>query len=234
MRSAAIALLPTTATAAWAKGRSIAPTTASTGRRSDRRPPPTSWMCGRSAWTTSTSWTSAARSGTAACHLRRRRRRVIRPPTHQPARPRRHTTPSTGSIAGLAFADQNSNDALDDGELPLAGAVISLKQGASEIYSATSQTDGVFRIDGIAPGAYTVAESVPPPGYERNTNRATFLVAANTVWNFLFGHQPLPTPTATYTPTATATPSATPTVTPTSTPTTQQHYLSLPMVLRSE
>ena len=116
----------------------------------------------------------------------------------------------------------------------MAGAVISLKQGATEIYSATSKTDGVFRVDGIAPGAYTIAESAPPAGYGRNTNRAAFLIAANTVWNFLFGHQTLPTPTATYTPTATATPIPTSSATPTSTPIVGQHHLHLPMVLRSE
>ena len=234
MRSAAIALLPTTATAAWAKG-SIYRTDDGVNWASISSPTTADIM---DVWAFSMDDLYVVDFSGKIWHGG-----VPPTPTPTPSNTPTNTptststptsTPSTGSIAGLAFADQNSNDALDDGELPLAGAVISLKQGATEIYSATSQTDGVFRVDGIAPGAYTVAESVPPPGYERNTNRATFLVAANTVWNFLFGHQPLPTPTATYTPTATATPSATPTVTPTSTPTTQQHYLSLPMVLRSE
>lgn len=162
-------------------------------------------------------------------------------PTSTPtATPTPTSTPSTGSVSGIAFADENGNEIWDPEEPVLAGAVIGLSQGAAELYSGTSEADGIFRIDGIQPGAYTLSEKSPPPGYQRSTSRVTFFAPANTLWNFFFGHQVEPTatptltpsPTATETPIATETPTLTPTPTASATPSIS--YSFMPVMLRDE
>ncbi len=68
------------------------------------------------------------------------------------------STPSTGNVEGLAFHDLNDDQLYGEGEPLLAGAVFILKQGAAELYTATSGSDGVFRMNGAAPGQYTLVE----------------------------------------------------------------------------
>jgi photosystem II stability/assembly factor-like uncharacterized protein len=125
-------------------------------------------------------------------------------------------TPSTGIVTGTAYDDLNRNGELDPGEPGLAGAVLALNRGATELHTATSGPGGAFRIEGVAPGTYTLLEKQPPPGYRSNV-RISFQVFANTTWTFLIDYESEPTVTPTETPTATATATATPTETPTAT-----------------
>ena len=143
-------------------------------------------------------------------------------------------TPSTGVVTGVAYDDLNRNGELDPGEPGLAGAVLALKRGATELHTATSDPAGAFRIAGIVPGTYTLLEKQPPPGYRSNV-RVSFQVLANTTWTFFIDYllEPTATPTKTSTPTetptetSTATPTETPTATATATPVIYRQYLPL-------
>ncbi len=147
-------------------------------------------------------------------------------------------TPSTGIVTGIAYDDLNRNGEFDPGEPGLAGAVLALNRGATELHTATSGPGGAFRIEGVAPGAYTLLEKQPPTGYRSNV-RISFQVFANTTWTFFidYGAEPTATPTETatptQTPTVTTTPTETPTETPTPTPTPVVYRRYLPLVLRA-
>ncbi len=156
------------------------------------------------------------------------------------------STPSTGAVEGVVYYDVNNNGVKDAGEAVLAGAVIALKQGNVEKYTAVSGADGMYRFATVTPGQYAISEKTPPPGYLHNTTFGfSFFVNANYTWtgaDFHVGHQaePTPTATATATMTTTATPTHTPTATatmtatatPTATNTPPWHYTYLPLVLQ--
>jgi photosystem II stability/assembly factor-like uncharacterized protein len=126
-------------------------------------------------------------------------------------------TPNTGIVLGTAFHDLNGDLMLNEGEPGLAGAVLALRQAATEIATATSGANGTFRFDGIAPGRYTLVAKTSPAGFQLSPTLITFDVLANWTLTVYVGHQLEPTPTAT--PTQTSTPEPTATTTPTHTPT---------------
>ncbi len=134
-------------------------------------------------------------------------------------------TSTTGIVEGKAFHDIDNDGVLDAGELGVAGAVLVLKQGGVERYTATSDATGLYRFAAVAPGQYRLTEKTAPPGYLLSTFSIDFYVGASQTVTFDVGHQLVPTPTATSTatrtstPTSTATRTATPTATETSTPT---------------
>jgi len=71
----------------------------------------------------------------------------------------------TGTVSGKAFVDINNNGALDDGDLPLADAKLSLKNKASgEVYETASGQDGLYHLALIRPGDYE-AQVMLPEGY---------------------------------------------------------------------
>lgn len=66
------------------------------------------------------------------------------------------------SISGRVHVDLDEDCELDPGEDTLEGVVIELRDEANNLV-ATTQTDseGVYRFDGLAPGTYTVVEQQP-------------------------------------------------------------------------
>lgn len=68
----------------------------------------------------------------------------------------------TGTVSGTAFVDVNNNGALDEGDLPLAEALVNLTNKASgEVYEAASDLDGRYHLPMIRPGDYAVKVNLP-------------------------------------------------------------------------
>jgi len=131
-------------------------------------------------------------------------------------------TPDTGNVGGLVFYDQNGNSWWDEGEPGLAGAVLALKQGGTEIHTATSDTDGVYIFTDVKPGQYTLQEKVPPPGYQLNSIPIVLEIQANkSLPDVNIGQRPA----STSTPTPTQTMTVMPTNTPTASATPRQIYV---------
>ena len=134
-------------------------------------------------------------------------------------------TPTTGVVEGYAFWDKDADGMQDPDDPGVEGAVIILKQGGAEVYSAMSGPDGKYRFGAVTPGQYFLTEQTPPPGYLANPMTVLVAVGANQTFDQIhFGHQPGPTSTPTATPT--------PTSTPTSTPLPEPKKIFLPLVLR--
>ncbi|WP_040196489.1 SpaA isopeptide-forming pilin-related protein [Candidatus Soleaferrea massiliensis] len=64
---------------------------------------------------------------------------------------------------------------VNENGLPLAGARFELRSG-SGVYQAVSDTSGYARFPSLAPGAYTLTELSPPPGYQPNGTVYTLTV----------------------------------------------------------
>ncbi|PKQ28280.1 MAG: hypothetical protein CVT63_03540, partial [Candidatus Anoxymicrobium japonicum] len=127
-------------------------------------------------------------------------------------------TPDVGTVDGVAFDDLNGDSSWNVGEPGLASAVLVLKRDQAETYTATSNADGIFAFDGIAPGQYVLIEKIPPPGYQINTIPVVLEVRANQhLPNVNIAHKAASTPTATATRTWTPSPTAMATATPTAT-----------------
>lgn len=111
-------------------------------------------------------------------------------------------TPTTGVVEGYAFWDKNGNGMKDPDDPGTEGAVIVLKQGGAEMYTATSGPDGKYRFGAVTPGQYFLSEKTPPPGYLANPLIVLVAVVANQTFDQIhFGHQQGPTSTPTTTPT---------------------------------
>lgn len=151
-----------------------------------------------------------------------------------------------GSITGKVFNDVNANGVLDTTEPPLPNWTIHLFTGSSTTpQTFTSDAQGVFNIQGLCDGAYTLKEVVQtgwtqklpsdPQGYLitiSNGNALTNRNFGNTHASPTATATPKPTATSTPKPTATATPKPTATATPkptaTSTPTPKPTATSTP------
>jgi protocatechuate 3,4-dioxygenase beta subunit len=153
-------------------------------------------------------------------------------PTHTPTAtpavtatptPTATATPDYGTVRGVAYEDVNRSGLYEPGfDRPLAGAVITLRDSQTNqlIYSVTTQSTGRYVFAEVVPGSYVLRETTPPPGYIITTlNNLGFTVQANSIFEWNFGHEPVPTPTPTATPSPTPTVTPTPTNTPTRTPT---------------
>lgn len=86
------------------------------------------------------------------------------------------------SITGTVFNDANQNGRLDAGEQGIAGRTVFVHPsgpGASPAFaeSATTDANGRYWFLGLAPGAYAVAEDLPP-GVELTTPQQTLTVTA--------------------------------------------------------
>ena len=88
--------------------------------------------------------------------------------------------PQPGSITGTITNAQNGS--------VLSGANIQVLQGSSVLGVATSGTNGVYTVTGLAPGAYTV--SVSASNFQNNSQSAT--VATNTTTTSNLALQPSP------------------------------------------
>ena len=76
------------------------------------------------------------------------------------------------SITGVVFIDPNENCVFESGERPIAGVTVQLLDASGKVH-ATTQTDtqGRYRFDNIAPGAYAVRE-LQPAGYLHGGQKA--------------------------------------------------------------
>jgi len=76
--------------------------------------------------------------------------------------------PAGGAIAGRVWLDTNGNGAVDAGEIGMAGVAVELggtdSTGAVIARSLTTQADGSYRFEGLAPGSYSVRQPEQPPG----------------------------------------------------------------------
>ena len=151
-----------------------------------------------------------------------------RTPTRLPtSTPTPTTAPATGTLEGLVFWDWNGDALYTPGEVPLAGALITLTLNNQTVGQWVTDEDGTFRFANLTPGTYVVIEQ-DPPGWISTVNAiAAGVTAYNTVVVRFADYPVTPTatpappigtgtaqPTATPTPTATVRPSLTPTVTP--------------------
>ncbi len=69
------------------------------------------------------------------------------------------------SIAGRVIADFDGNCTYTAGDIPLAGVTVHLRQADGELVATTTtDSDGRYRFEGLAPGVYLV-EEVQPEGY---------------------------------------------------------------------
>ncbi|CAL1125111.1 unnamed protein product [Cladocopium goreaui] len=71
-----------------------------------------------------------------------------------------------GSLSGHVYVDNNDNGNFDGGESPIAGVTLQLLDAAGNATGITTTTDanGFYRFDNLAPGTYGVAE-LQPSGY---------------------------------------------------------------------
>ncbi|MEX2175853.1 MAG: SdrD B-like domain-containing protein [Pirellulaceae bacterium] len=69
------------------------------------------------------------------------------------------------SIAGLVWADRDGDCLYDAGESPIAGVTIHLLDASGNVVrTTTTDGQGEYQFDGLAPGAYSVQE-IQPAGY---------------------------------------------------------------------
>ncbi len=111
------------------------------------------------------------------------------------------TPPTTGGIDGQVFDDSNGNGTIDPGENGLAGETVYLDIGGAGHFvqgdpTATTDGNGNYAFNNLAPGTYTVAEVVPA-GFSQTApptpGTATVTVTAGqTTTGPSFGDMPLP------------------------------------------
>jgi hypothetical protein len=115
-------------------------------------------------------------------------------------------TPDTGTVLGVAFNDLNGDSLHDENEPGVAGATLLIRRGRSEVATVVSDAAGLFRFDGIVPGAYTVQGKDAPGGFARSAFLATFRIDANQQIELYLAYEANGDQTATPTPTGTVQP----------------------------
>jgi SdrD B-like domain len=105
------------------------------------------------------------------------------PQEQQPAQPAPQQLPvevtGPGQIVGFAFEDRNRNGTFDSNDTRRAQLTVVLTNPSAtqQIRSATTGTDGGFRLENLAPGEYRVTLQIPE-GFER-TNDDSFALTVN-------------------------------------------------------
>jgi hypothetical protein len=88
-------------------------------------------------------------------------------------------TSGRGRIAGLVFEDRNRNGTFDAADGPMAGQVVTLTRPMGTQRVTTSSDDqGAFHFDNLAPGRYRVTFSIPS-GFARLTDDSFELEVAD-------------------------------------------------------
>ncbi|MCP5426278.1 MAG: carboxypeptidase regulatory-like domain-containing protein, partial [Gammaproteobacteria bacterium] len=101
------------------------------------------------------------------------------------------------SIGGALFSDANGNGAQDSGEAGLSGLLVELRDGVCtpgvDCPTTTTDPDGSYLFDGLAPGNYTVVVPTPPAGSSNTTGNgageSVTLAAGQSVTDADFGYQ---------------------------------------------
>lgn len=96
-------------------------------------------------------------------------------------------TPSVGSIQGVVFEDTNQNWTRDAGEQTLAGAVITLRRGASDVGQVTTGVNGAFAFTALVPAQYQLIETDPAGYISTSPNSWLLVVQAGSTINQDFG-----------------------------------------------
>ncbi len=76
--------------------------------------------------------------------------------------------PLGGAIGGLVWHDVDEDGVVDDDEPGLAGVGVRVQAGGGQQWLTTTAADGIYRIDGLAAGFYTVVR-LPRPGLRPTT-----------------------------------------------------------------
>src|SRR5439155_13930414 len=95
------------------------------------------------------------------------------------------------SIAGTKFNDVDGDGTQAPGELGAAGVTINLDLNADGTVDATTTTDsnGNYHFDNLAPGTYRVREVAPAGTVQTTTNPADIVLSSNqTVTGIDFGN----------------------------------------------
>ena len=116
-------------------------------------------------------------------------------PTHTPTKTPTPTitptaTPSVGSIQGVVFEDLNQNWTLDPGEQSLAGAIITLRRGSTDLSHVTTGANGAYSFTTLTPGQYQVIETDPIGYTSTSPNSWLLVVQAGVVLTQNFGDTP--------------------------------------------
>lgn len=151
---------------------------------------------------------------------------VLLEPTPTPTVTRTATPILTsGSVAGVAWRDDNRNRKRDAGEPFISNVAITLKDAVGEtVGQRATQSNGSYQFTGLEAGNYTLTK-VDPPGHSSTHppgGAYGFPLTTGqqlTGFDFGFALPASPTPTSTASPTATPTPTITATPTVTATPT---------------
>ncbi len=101
-------------------------------------------------------------------------------------------TPEPASVFGTIYDDINENGQLDDGDIPIEGALVTLTGGDTDLQTVTA-ADGKYLFDLLASGAYQL--DVTPPSVYGPSNPATplgLLLSPGNNLELNFGHVRMP------------------------------------------
>ncbi|MEI8376724.1 MAG: SdrD B-like domain-containing protein, partial [Planctomycetota bacterium] len=72
----------------------------------------------------------------------------------------RNLLSSTGFLQGIAFVDHNTNNIFDAGDSVEVGTTIQLYQGGTLLATKLTDSNGIYRFSGLAPGQYQLVENL--------------------------------------------------------------------------
>lgn len=105
-------------------------------------------------------------------------------------------TPPTGTLTVTKYNDLNGNGARDTGELGLSGWTITVSQNNAQIASGTTDGNGSLTFANVAPGSYTVCETLQSGWTNTDPSNGsgckTATVTANSTTTVLLGNKVVP------------------------------------------
>ena len=104
----------------------------------------------------------------------------------------------TGTIQGTVWNDADGDGLLSAGELPLAGALLTLAvvEGTAE-FTRTTESDGWYLFGELAPASYELTETDPPGYISTTSNQLSINLNGGVTKTINFGDRLPPTPTPT-------------------------------------
>ena len=95
--------------------------------------------------------------------------------------------PGQGRIVGRAWADSDGDGIPDANETPLANVAVTLWQKGAQITATTTDSDGLYAFDNLAPGSYDVQANAPTGFFPAALLVENVAVSANQVSSALLG-----------------------------------------------